>query len=91
MPDASITDALGDAFEQGQAAMEANGSWLVATHAGRRARLRDRAAAEGPGRPGDLDQPDRRRRLQGHEEPGRGVGVRRSTSRARRPRRRSWS
>ena len=32
MPDASITDALGDAFEQGQAAMEANGSWLVATH-----------------------------------------------------------
>jgi multiple sugar transport system substrate-binding protein len=32
MPDASITDALGDAFEQAQAAMEANGSWLVATH-----------------------------------------------------------
>jgi multiple sugar transport system substrate-binding protein len=32
MPDAAITDALGDAFEQGQAAMEANGSWLVATH-----------------------------------------------------------
>ena len=43
---------------------------------GRRHRLRDRAAAEGPGRPGDLDQPDRRRRLQGHEEPGRGLGVR---------------
>jgi multiple sugar transport system substrate-binding protein len=32
MPDASVTDALGDAFEQGQAAMESNGSWLVATH-----------------------------------------------------------
>ena len=32
MPDAAITDALGDAFEQGQAAMESNGSWLVATH-----------------------------------------------------------
>ncbi|MDP9481622.1 MAG: sugar ABC transporter substrate-binding protein [Chloroflexota bacterium] len=32
MPDAAITEALGDAFEQGQAAMEANGSWLVATH-----------------------------------------------------------
>jgi multiple sugar transport system substrate-binding protein len=32
MPDASITDVLGDAFEQGQAAMEANGSWLVPTH-----------------------------------------------------------
>jgi multiple sugar transport system substrate-binding protein len=32
MPDASITDALGDAFEQGQAALESNGSWLVATH-----------------------------------------------------------
>ena len=32
MPDAAITDVLGDAFEQGQAAMEANGSWLVPTH-----------------------------------------------------------
>jgi multiple sugar transport system substrate-binding protein len=32
MPDAAITDALGDAFEQGQAALESNGSWLVATH-----------------------------------------------------------
>ena len=32
MPDAAVTDVLGDAFEQGQAAMEANGSWLVATH-----------------------------------------------------------
>ena len=32
MPDAALTDVLGDAFEQGQAAMEANGSWLVATH-----------------------------------------------------------
>ncbi|MGZ8527325.1 MAG: ABC transporter substrate-binding protein [Candidatus Limnocylindrales bacterium] len=32
MPDPAVTEALGDAFEQGQAAMEANGSWLVATH-----------------------------------------------------------
>ena len=32
MPDAAVTDVLGDAFEQGQAAMESNGSWLVATH-----------------------------------------------------------
>jgi len=32
MPDAAITDALGDAFEQGQAALESNGSWLVSTH-----------------------------------------------------------
>ncbi len=32
MPDASITDALGDAFEQGQAALVADGSWLVATY-----------------------------------------------------------
>jgi multiple sugar transport system substrate-binding protein len=32
MPDAAITDVLGDAFEQGEAAMESNGSWLVATH-----------------------------------------------------------
>ena len=67
MPDAATwpTDS-GDAFEQGQAAMEANGSWLVRDPPRRGHRLRDRAAAEGPGRPGHLDQPDRRRRLQGH-------------------------
>ena len=43
---------------------------------GRRARLRDRPVAEGPGRAGDLDQPDRRGRLQGDEEPRRRLGVR---------------
>ena len=32
MPPASVTAILGDAFEQGQAAMESNGSWLVPTH-----------------------------------------------------------
>jgi multiple sugar transport system substrate-binding protein len=32
MPTPDITAVLGDAFEQGQAAMEANGSWLVPTH-----------------------------------------------------------
>jgi multiple sugar transport system substrate-binding protein len=32
MPDPAITAETGDAFEQGQAAMEANGSWLVPTH-----------------------------------------------------------
>jgi multiple sugar transport system substrate-binding protein len=32
MPDPAITAALGDAFEQGKAAMEANGTWLVPTH-----------------------------------------------------------
>ncbi len=52
-----------------------------------RARLRDRPAAEGPGRSGHLDQPDRRGRLQGHEEPGRRLGSSSSTSPARRPRR----
>ncbi len=31
MPDAAISDTLGDAFEQGQAAMSANGSWNVPT------------------------------------------------------------
>ena len=67
---------IGDAFEQGKAAMESNGSWLVADPRGRRHRLRDRAVAEGPGGPGHLDQPDRSRGLQEHEEPGRGMGVR---------------
>jgi multiple sugar transport system substrate-binding protein len=32
MPDPAITAETGDAFEQGKAAMEANGSWLVPTH-----------------------------------------------------------
>jgi multiple sugar transport system substrate-binding protein len=32
MPDPAISAETGDAFEQGQAAMEANGSWLVPTH-----------------------------------------------------------
>ena len=62
MPDPAIWPTrCGDAFEQGQAAMESNGSWLVATAPGRRHRLRDRPAAEGPGRTGHVDQPDRAR------------------------------
>jgi multiple sugar transport system substrate-binding protein len=32
MPDPAVSAETGDAFEQGQAAMEANGSWLVPTH-----------------------------------------------------------
>jgi multiple sugar transport system substrate-binding protein len=32
MPDPAITAETGDAFEQGKAAIEANGSWLVPTH-----------------------------------------------------------
>jgi multiple sugar transport system substrate-binding protein len=32
MPTADVSALLGDAFEQQQAAMEANGSWLVPTH-----------------------------------------------------------
>jgi multiple sugar transport system substrate-binding protein len=32
LPTPDITAQLGDAFEQGQAAMESNGSWLVPTH-----------------------------------------------------------
>ncbi|HET9519791.1 MAG TPA: sugar ABC transporter substrate-binding protein [Candidatus Limnocylindrales bacterium] len=32
MPDPAIFAEVGDAFEQGKAAMEANGSWLVPTH-----------------------------------------------------------
>jgi multiple sugar transport system substrate-binding protein len=32
MPDPAITAETGDTFEQGKAAMEANGSWLVPTH-----------------------------------------------------------
>ena len=32
MPDPALFAEVGDAFEQGKAAMEANGSWLVPTH-----------------------------------------------------------
>jgi multiple sugar transport system substrate-binding protein len=32
MPDPALFAETGDAFEQGKAAMEANGSWLVPTH-----------------------------------------------------------
>jgi multiple sugar transport system substrate-binding protein len=32
MPDPAITAETGDAFEQGKAALEANGSWLIPTH-----------------------------------------------------------
>ena len=32
MPEPTLFAEVGDAFEQGKAAMEANGSWLVATH-----------------------------------------------------------
>jgi multiple sugar transport system substrate-binding protein len=32
MPEPALFAEVGDAFEQGKAAMEANGSWLVATH-----------------------------------------------------------
>jgi len=32
MPDPATVLALGDVFEQGKAAMEANGTWLVPTH-----------------------------------------------------------
>ena len=38
-------------------------------------RLRRGAAPEGAGRPGDVGQPERRRRLQGHEVARRGLGV----------------
>ena len=44
-------------------------TWPPASTSGSRRCRRVRPA-------GDLDQPDRRRRLQGHEEPGRGLGVR---------------
>ena len=62
-----------------------------ATHQAAGHRLRDRAAAEGPGRPGHLDQPDRRRRLQGHARTRMPPGSSSSTSPARRRRPSSWS
>ena len=76
MPDPAVSAETGDAFEQAQAAMEANGSWLVATFEAAGPRLRRRAAAQGAGGAGHLGQPDRRRRLQGLEGARRGLGVR---------------
>ena len=66
MPDPAIFAETGDAFEQGMAAMEANGSWLVPDARGGRARLRHRAAAQRARPAGYLGQPDRRRRVQEH-------------------------
>ena len=70
-----VADA-GDGFEAGPG--RHGGERLVARgHPPRRQdRLRHRAVAQGPGRPVHLGQPDRRRRLQGDQEPGRGLGVR---------------
>ena len=60
----AIFAETGDAFEQGQAAMEINGSWLVPTLLAAGHRPRHRAAPERPGRPVHVRQPDRRRRVQ---------------------------
>ena len=70
MPDPALFVETGDAFEQGKAAMEANGSWLARPHAHRRrqrpgVRVRPRPAPEGRGRALHLGQPDGRRRVQG--------------------------
>ena len=65
----------GDAFEQGLAAMEINGSWLVPTDT---AAGLDFGIAAMPGRSGrtvHVGQPDRRGRLQGNQVPGRRLGV----------------
>ena len=86
MPDPAISATTGDAFEQKQAAMEANGSWLVPTFQAADINLGDRAAAQGPGRPVHVGQPDRRGGVQDLEGSRRRLGVRRSTSRARRRR-----
>ena len=62
MPDPAIFAETGDAFEQGLAAMETNGSWLVPTHLAAGIDLGHRAAAGGAGRAVHLGQPDRRGR-----------------------------
>ena len=66
----------GRQFENGQAAMEANGSWLVPTHEAAGLDFDVAPLPEGPGGPGDVGQPERRRRLQGLQGAGRRLGVR---------------
>src|SRR4029077_13535652 len=58
--DAAIADALADAFEQGQAAMEANGSWLVATHQAAGLDFGIAPLPKGPAGQGPSDHPARR-------------------------------
>ena len=90
VPDPAIFAETGDAFEQGVAAMEINGSWLVPTHEAAGHQPRHRAAPGRTRRQGDLGQPDRRRRVQPTPMPRRRPGSSPSTSPAPRPRRRSW-
>ena len=88
-PDPAIFAETGDAFEQGKAAMEINGSWLVP-------RTWRRASTSGSPRC-RRDRPARRRRstrparssTRARSRPTR-PGRSSSTWRARRPRRRSW-
>ena len=86
MPDPAISAETGDAFEQKQAAMEANGSWLVPTFQAAGHQPRHRAAAQGPGRPVHLGQPDRARSCTRARRPRTPPGSSPSTSRAPRPR-----
>ncbi len=66
----------GDLFENGQAAMEANGSWLVPTHVAAGIKFGVAPLPVRAGRTRHVGQPQRCRRLQGDQVHRRGLGVR---------------
>ena len=74
-PDPAIFAETGDAFEQGVAAMEINGSWLVPTHEAAGLDFGSRHCRRAR-RAGDVGQPDGGGRLQGHAVARGGVGAR---------------
>ncbi len=76
MAEPAIFAELGDAFEQGQAAMEVERLLARPDPPRRRHRLGDRAAAGGTGRTVHDRQPHGCRRLQEHQGPGCRLGVR---------------
>ena len=76
MPDPAIADRLGDAFEQGKAAMEANGSWLVATHQAAGIDFGIAPLPKGPAGQATSINPTGAVVYKGTQEPGRRLGVR---------------
>ncbi len=85
MPTPDLFAETGDAFEQGLAAMESNGSWLVPTHQAAGIDFGIAPLPAGPGRACHQHQPDRRCRVGQLEEPRCCLDVREVARRSRGP------
>ena len=76
MPDPALFAEIGDAFEQGKAAMEANGSWLVPTHEAAGISLGIAPLPKGPAGQATSINPTGAVIYANTQEPGRRLGVR---------------